>query len=201
LSKRPFDLLVLDVMLPDMNGFELCARLRAIPAYQSVPVLFLTAKNTLEQKIMGLSLGADDYITKPFNPEELRARVMARLRHLQHQPQREAVLEFSGLRMDLAARRVFALSGQHREEIRLTKKEFNLLAFLAGKPDTLRSREQILSAVWPDDVNVTERTVDSHISKLRRKLGVHADRIESVHAEGYRFNPAAPSEIHSSRAA
>ncbi|BBY26139.1 response regulator transcription factor [Mycolicibacterium sediminis] len=169
------DLVVLDVMLPGFDGLEVCRRIQSA---RSIPVLMLTARSDETDMLVGLGIGADDYLTKPFSMRELVARVRVLLRRVE----RVAVsppLSFGAYRIDLRARRV------HRgdDEIHLTKLEFDVLAFLAERPRAAVSRETLLEHVWGWTSDTETRTVDSHVKALRRKLG--PGLIRTVHGVGY----------------
>ena len=169
------DLVVLDVMLPGFDGLEVCRR---IQAERSVPVLMLTARSDETDMLIGLGIGADDYLTKPFSMRELVARVRVLLRRIERAGEAQA-LSVGRYRLDLQERRV-----HHGErEVHLTRIEFDLLAFLAGRPRTAVTRDTLLEYVWGWAPGVESRTVDSHVKALRRKLG--ADLIRTVHGVGY----------------
>ncbi len=171
------DVLVLDWMLPDEDGLRFLARLRRTPRYEALPVLMLTARASERDRVEGLLGGADDYLTKPFSSAELAARLTALLRR-SRAPER---IERGPLRIELAAARVF-LEGA---EVALTRREFDLLAFLAAHPGRVYSREELLERVWGADFLGTLRTVDQHVAQLREKLG--SGWIETVRGRGYRF--------------
>jgi two-component system phosphate regulon response regulator PhoB len=180
---RP-DAVLLDIMLPDLLGTEVFKRLRRNPATASVPVVFLTARGEEVDRVVGFELGADDYVVKPFSPRELVLRVQALLRRSEGTAEPASpVLERGGIRLD-ATRHEVAARGQTLE---LTPIEFKLLAHLMGRPGRVLSRDQLLEDVWGADVFVTERTVDTHIKRLRSKLGRASDRIETIRGVGYRF--------------
>jgi len=179
-ARRP-DLVVLDVMLPGMDGIELLARLRRrSDAY----VILLTARSDETDKIVGLSVGADDYVTKPFSPRELVARVKAALRRLHAPPGApdQEVLSFERLRVDVGGRRVW-MDG---EIVTLTEIEFDLLAVLARHPGIVLTRAQLIEQVWGHDFYGEERVVDVHLGHVRRKLGANHG-IATVRGVGYRF--------------
>jgi DNA-binding response OmpR family regulator len=169
------DVVVLDVMLPGFDGLEVCRR---IQARRAVPVLMLTARAEETDLLVGLGVGADDYLSKPFSMRELVARVHALLRRVERAARSEAVVA-GNLRVDLVERRV-EVAGQ---EVRLTRTEFDLLAHLVVRPRAAVSRESLLAEVWGWDDATGTRTVDSHIKALRRKLGT--DLIRTVHGVGY----------------
>lgn len=184
------DIVILDIMLPGFDGIDVTRRVRAV---KSTPILILTARATELDKVLGLELGADDYLTKPFSMRELQARVSAILRRsemvrAQSRP-REAteIISFSGLTIDTAAHEV--TSGGER--VMLTATEFSLLKLLASNHGRVFSREFLLEEVWGNDAVVFDRTIDSHIQRLRKKLGgpdSPGDYIETVWGVGYRFN-------------
>lgn len=178
------DLVVLDWMLPGMSGVDLARRLRAERRTHEVPVIMLTARADEQDKLLGLDAGADDYLTKPFSPRELNARVKAVLRRRAPQMTDEAV-EIAGLRLDPAARRV-TVAG---DTVSLGPTEFRLLHFFMTHTDRVYSRAQLLDQVWGDHVFVEERTVDVHIRRLRKALEAtrHDRLIETVRSAGYRF--------------
>lgn len=184
LSPEPFALLILDLMLPGAHGFDV---LKALRAESDVPVLVLSARNDASDKVRALELGADDYVSKPFWPEELVARIRARLRR----PvlQRSGLLEAGELAIDLGARRV-RVAG---EEVELTRVEFDLLAALARRAGAAVSRAWLVEHVLDPDREGTERTLDVHVSRLRKKLGSCGRCVATVWGVGYRLErPAAP---------
>jgi two-component system, OmpR family, alkaline phosphatase synthesis response regulator PhoP len=181
------DLVVLDIMMPVMDGFETCRRLKADPATASIPVLFLTAKTSEVDEVVGLELGADDYIQKPISPRTLVARVKAVLRRrgtpAMDSEGAQKVLKTGSLEIDRSSYTVKV----GKKEVFFPKKEFEVLALLAAHPGKVYSREALLNAVWGTDVVVIDRTVDVHIRKIREKLGHEAEMIETVKGVGYRF--------------
>ncbi len=174
------DLVVLDLMLPGLDGLEVCRR---IQRQRPVPVLMLTARDSETDLLVGLAVGADDYLTKPFSPRELVARVHAILRRVDRAAEaaEEALeaLHLGNVELDLSTRRAW----RDGEAVHLTPTEFDILALLAGKPDMVFTRERLLSSVWGYRDGFGARTVDSHVQALRRKLG--ADVIRTVHGVGY----------------
>lgn len=176
------DIVLLDWMLPLMSGIEVCRQMRRIPATRDVPIILLTARGEETDKVRGLDSGADDYITKPFSPAELIARIRAVLRR--SHPELEAdSLAFEDLAMDLVAHRV----RRGNREVHLGPTEFRLLRHLLQNPGRVFSREQLLDAVWGRDVYVEPRTVDVHIRRLRKALndGNESDLIRTVRSAGY----------------
>ncbi len=176
------DLVVLDWMLPLMSGIEVCRRLRRMPELRSVPIVILTARGEEADKVRGLEGGADDYITKPFSPVELIARIRALLRRAQPDLTSETLI-FADLSMDLAAHKV----RRDGRAVHLGPTEFRLLHYLLRHPGRVFSREQLLDAVWGRDVYVEARTVDVHIRRLRKAINGEgeADLIRTVRAAGY----------------
>ena len=180
--ERP-DLIILDIMLPDSDGLEICKAIRAHPELGAVPVIFLTARASETDRIVGLELGANDYIVKPFFVRELIARIKI---HFRGQPPVSKLLKSGDLELDRARCRV-ELAGK---EISLTATEFRLLEFLMSRPGVVFSREQLLDAVWGHDRAVTDRTVDVYILRLRQKIEAEGGQafIRSVRGFGYSFN-------------
>ncbi len=181
--KHAPDLAILDVMMPGLDGFEVCKRLRQEPGTSALPILMLTAKAEEADRVLGLELGADDYLTKPFGVRELQARVKALLRRAEAQGVAPEVLRVGKLTVD-AARRVVTAGGK---EVALTATEFNLLRALAERRGRVVSREDLISLARGDDVAVVDRTVDVHVAALRRKLGRFGELIETVRGVGYRL--------------
>jgi two-component system alkaline phosphatase synthesis response regulator PhoP len=175
------DLIVLDIMLPRMNGFEVCETLRA--ENNQVPVIMLTARDDDMDKIMGLELGADDYLTKPFNPHELVARVRAVLRRHENRDGEPGKLRVGDLEIDLNRREVHIGSGV----IALRTQEFEVLKILMEKPGWVFTREQLLSLAWGFDFYGQTRTVDVHIAQIRRRIQKSRVRIETVTGIGYKL--------------
>ena len=177
-----FDLLLLDVMLPGKSGYDVCREVRA--KKPELPIIILTARSHEAEKILGLELGADDYVTKPFSPLELRARIKARLRHVQNSP--PSSYAFSSLRVNLD--RMEVLDGNRA--IELTALEFKLLIALIQNAGRVLSRDRILDLVWNTNAVVTDRVVDTHIANLRKKLEPNgSSHISSIRGTGYRFDP------------
>lgn len=179
------DLVLLDLMLPGMDGVELCAAIRRDPATTRIPVIMVTAKGEESDIVLGLGVGADDYITKPFSPRELVARVKAALRRgvlAEPVPDRELIV-LGKLEVDSSRHRV-AWDGR---EVRLTATEFRLLRYLASHPGRVFTREQLLDRALGDNVVVVDRNIDVHIRGIRKKLGVEPPPVETVRGVGYRM--------------
>jgi two-component system phosphate regulon response regulator PhoB len=175
-------LIVLDVMLPEVDGLEVCKILRAESRTASIPILMLTAKATEIDRVLGLELGADDYLTKPFSPRELTLRVRNLLGRRAAEVTQE-LLQIGAIRIDLGRHEVTARG----KRVDLTATEFKLVALLAQRRGRVQSREQLLRDVWEYDTLIDTRTVDTHIRRLREKLGAAADHLETVRGVGYRL--------------
>ncbi len=177
------DLVLVDLMLPGMDGLEVCRHLRSNNRTASIPVIMLTAKSAESDRVVGLELGADDYVTKPFSPRELAARVKAVLRRMHPARLQTDTIRRRGLLIDRTRRQV-CLNGS---PIDLTATEFRLLQFLAEHPGRVFSRSELIDAALGTEISVTNRTVDVHITGLRKKLGPSCDLVETVRGFGYRF--------------
>lgn len=181
------DLLVLDLMLPGMDGLEVCRKLRSNPKFQQIPIIMLTAKGEEIDKVLGLEFGADDYMTKPFSPRELLARIKARLRRLNSQEEVDAQIISRGeLRVDVTGFRVHVRG----EETELTPKEFELLRVLVAHPGKVYSRDELLERIWGYEYDGDTRTVDVHVRHLRLKVErdpSNPEYIETLRGIGYRF--------------
>jgi DNA-binding response OmpR family regulator len=182
------DLILLDVMLPETDGFQLCGEIRRSPVLARTPVLFLTARSDEVDRVLGLEIGGDDYMTKPFSPRELVARVKAHLRRVERD-QEPASTALGPFRLDATARRVFL----HERELALTSTEFKLLEFFLQHPGRAYSRDQLLEEVWGQQRFVTPRTVDVHVRRLREQIEEQPDDpryLTTVRGFGYRFEDA-----------
>jgi DNA-binding response OmpR family regulator len=184
LSQRPPSALILDVNLPEMNGFELCRRLRQESATRRLPILMLTARTSESDKVLGLTLGADDYVTKPFSLRELEARLHALLRRAQEDVPSDFIYDDGTLYLD-PTHFIARVEGR---EIKLTRKEFALLVLLARNAGRTLTREYLLDRIWGLAYSGATRTLDVHVHNLRKKLG-HEAYIETVVGIGYRFRP------------
>jgi phosphate regulon transcriptional regulator PhoB len=182
LQEKP-DVVLVDLMLPGMDGLEVCRRLRADSRTAAIPLIMLTAKSGESDRVVGLELGADDYVTKPFSPRELTARVRALLRRTEGYHEPPALLRRGDLVIDLERREVTCGD----RAIELTATEFRLLHFLTSHPGRVYSRGELIDNVLGRDVEVLDRTVDVHILALRKKLGKHGALVETVRGFGYRF--------------
>jgi DNA-binding response OmpR family regulator len=178
------DAAVIDVNLPGMSGLTLVELLRAEPKTAALPILLLTALNQGQDKVRGLQRGADDYVTKPYDPAELSARIDALLRRANRSAAPSMLLTFKDLKVDLTRREV-TVKGDF---VSLRKKEFELLTFFLKHRGQLLTRERISRALWSDDVIVTDNTLSAHLKSLRTQLGIYGQQLETLIGEGYRFN-------------
>ena len=183
IKKKIPDLIVLDIMLPGMSGLDLCKKIRASEELSNIAIILLTAKGEEIDRIVGFEIGADDYVTKPFSVRELilRAKVILKKSTIDVE---EKLLEYASISMNLSAHKVTA----NGAEILLTALEFKLLKHLLKRKGRVQSRDQLLSDVWQLSTEVTTRTVDTHIKRLREKLGKSGDLIQTIRGVGYRFN-------------
>ena len=178
-----YSLILLDVMMGEMSGFRMAQLLKSKPETAKVPVIFCTAKDTEDDTVAGLNLGADDYIAKPFSIREVLARVRSVLRRTAGTQEESEVVAFEGLSLDLRSKRCTL----DDEPLALTKKEFEILALLLAHRGTIFSREEILHRVWSDEVIVLDRTIDVNITRLRRKIGRYGEHIVTRLGYGYGF--------------
>ncbi len=176
-------LIILDLMLPEMDGKDICRALKSNPSTQSIPILMLTAKAEEVDRIVGFELGADDYVTKPFSPKELVLRVKAILRRKEVPQEGEKIIQIGDLLIDIDRHHVAV----KKDPVRLTSTEFKLLVELASKKGRVLSREHLLDKVWGYTYEGYARTVDTHIRRVREKLGPSGDYIETIRGVGYRF--------------
>lgn len=186
LDTQAIDLIILDVMLPKMDGFELCKRLRQESKWSMIPIIMLTARGEEVDRIVGLELGADDYIVKPFSPRELMLRIKAILRRkiVPTQENPKDIIEVGILRIDIPRHKVTI----NEKEIILTAMEFKLLITLVSRQGRVQSRDRLLNDVWEMNSEVTTRTIDTHVKRLRQKLGKVGRYIETIRGHGYRFS-------------
>ena len=184
-NNNDFSLILLDLMLPDGSGLDLCKKTKGNPDTESIPIIILTAKDDEVDKVVGLELGADDYVTKPFSVRELILRVKAILkRGIKKSDLVEVERQFGDLKIDVDSHEVHVDSSQ----IQLTALEFRLLRQLVDKRGRVQSRDQLLSEVWGYNSDVTTRTVDTHIKRLREKLGSMGKYVQTIRGVGYKFS-------------
>ncbi len=184
LSEKP-DLIILDIMMPIFDGYEVCKKIRATKGFEKTPVVFLTAKAGEYDEILGLELGANDYITKPISPKKLIARVKSNLRKTGNQDGKlvNEKITVGPLTIDRELYTIYL----HGKKVFFPRKEFEVLFYLASSPGKVFSRETLLKDVWGSDVFVVDRTIDVHIRKIREKLDKDSDLIETIKGIGYRF--------------
>ncbi len=185
LDQKP-DLIILDIMMPKMDGFQTCQKIRQTKGFETTPIIFLTAKSGEIDEIKGLNLGADDYIQKPISPKLIIARVNSNLRKGDLSKSiggKSNTISIGPIEIDKEKYTILV----DKKNIIFPKKEFEILSYLAVNPGKVFPREQILSDVWGNDIYVVERTIDVHVRKIREKLGEYADLIETVKGVGYRF--------------
>ena len=179
----PPDLALLDLMLPDMSGVEICRRFRADEKLRNMSIVMVTAKGEEIDRVIGFEVGADDYVVKPFSARELALRVRAILRRSEGQPSEKNAITFGPFHIDMGAHRAWS----NEEELSLTALEFRLLITLIERRGLVQTREKLLEDVWNMDPNMNTRTVDKHVQRLRQKLGAAANYIDTIRGVGYRF--------------
>ncbi len=184
IQKKKPDLLILDLMLPGMSGLDLCKEIRADKSLQNLAIIMLTAKGEEVDRIIGFELGADDYVTKPFSVRELILRVKVILKKQTDTTENNELVEFGPIKLNLDAHEVLI----NDDEIILTALEFKLLKHLIQRRGRVQTRDQLLGDVWGYSSEITTRTVDTHIKRLREKLGTVGDYIQTVRGVGYRLN-------------
>lgn len=181
------DLVVLDIAMPKLNGYEVCKKIREDESKKNIPIIFLTAKITELDELKGFEVGADDYIKKPISPKMLVARIKSKLKRFETEKLLSVnnghVIKVGPLQINLDKYEVLI----DNEKIILPKKEFAVLAYLANKPGKVFPRERILNDVWGENIFVVERTIDVHVRKIREKLGKYSELIETIKGVGYRF--------------
>lgn len=188
LTKRSYALILLDIMLPDGSGLDLCKKLKTDPKFGSIPIIILTARDDEVDKVVGFELGADDYVTKPFSVRELILRIKVVLKRGINQNEQKEFLEierqFGDLKIDIDSHEVFV----NTKQINLTALEFKLLIQLVDRRGRVQSRDQLLSDVWGYSSEITTRTVDTHIKRLREKLGDMGKYVQTIRGVGYKFS-------------
>ncbi len=183
-QKQPVDLVILDIMLPGIDGLEVCKRIKSDEKLGAIPVVMLTAKGEEIDRVLGFELGADDYVVKPFSPRELILRIKAVLKRGKVQENRDDIVAADRIVIDVPRHKVFV----NKKEVEFTLMEFKLLLTLIKRRGRVQSREELLDGVWDVASDVTTRTIDTHVKRLREKLGRQCGRlIETVRGIGYRF--------------
>lgn len=187
LRHKDFKLIILETELPDGDGIEFCSEIQNSHAH--IPIIFLTANTKLADKVLSFSAGADDYITKPFHPLELRARLEARIRKNSQISFEADIFKWKELQIIKRRQEVQILTENSKNKIELTSLEYKLLIYFAYKAGEVIHRDQILTDIWGEEIYVSHRSVDTHVSKIRKKLGPVSYILESIHGSGYKFNP------------
>jgi DNA-binding response OmpR family regulator len=194
LRTERFDLILLDVVLPDEDGFQLCAFLMNDERTRELPIIFLTGASEVSQRVMGITLGAEDYIAKPFAPAELRARVMARLRKVESGQVKRECVRLGEFLFDLSSQKASFRGEGGDHLLQLTPIEFRLLFHFARHAGVIFTRDQLMTAVWGENIHCIDRTVDVHVSKLRKKIAPSACALRAAHGVGYSLVPKAEVE-------
>jgi len=188
LGRSVVDLIVMELDLPDGSGFSLCQEIKGNEILSAIPIVFLTARVQLTDRIEGFKAGADDYVIKPFDSLELILRIDARLRKSQLGTHPESSIQLGNLTLSVPYQKAAVKEAGIERDLKLTPTEFRLLYFFIKNEGAILTREQLLSTVWNGDVQVLTRTIDKHISTLKKKLGSQANSIQSIHSRGYRFS-------------
>ncbi len=183
LDRFPVDLIILDIMLPKMDGFEVCKHIKHDKKLYCIPIIMLTARGEEMDRVVGLELGADDYMVKPFSPRELLLRIKAIFRRGKPREVVKNILVSDKLKVDTERHSVKV----DKKEVKLTRMEFNLLVTLMQRKGRVQSRDRLLNDVWSMDAEVTTRTIDTHVKRLRKKLGKIGEKIETIRGIGYKF--------------
>jgi len=183
IDKEEIHLVILDIMLPGMDGFEVCKEMKKDDRFKAIPIIMLTAKGEETDRVVGFELGADDYVVKPFSPRELALRVKAILKRKRPSEETQDIISIDKLKIDIPRHKVTV----NKKEIKLTLMEFNLLLTLVQRRGRVQTREKLLDDVWNIDSEVTTRTIDTHVKQVRHKLGKAGKLIETVRGLGYRF--------------
>ncbi len=183
-----FDLILLDIGLPDGDGLEFCADLRTRKSTQETPIIFLTGKDEISAKSIGFSLGAEDYIVKPFNVAEVKLRCVSKLRKYLERDRREAVQTIGDLRFEVPSQRAFLRKDGGEKRLDLTPTGFKLLFYFCQNESQIFTRDQLISAIWGQGTFIVERTVDTHIGAIRKQLVGSSTTIQAVHGYGYRLS-------------
>lgn len=190
-SSSHFDLILLDIGLPDQDGFNVYTDIRELQTFERTPILFLTGNSDLESKLKAFSLGADDYIVKPFSAKEFRAKISAKLRNLKHTEHVLETFKKGPFQFNLSLQKAQVIDDAGIQgNLELTANQFKILVFLAKNEGNIISRDLLLQEIWGDGLNVTNRTIDSHVYSIRKQLGEYSKYIKSVHGKGYCFSLA-----------
>ncbi|MFK8138566.1 MAG: response regulator transcription factor [Bdellovibrionales bacterium] len=188
LQLRKYDLILLDLILPDGNGYQIISYMKQYSLLKDIPTIILSSKISIENKVLGLNLGANDYMEKPFHPVELTARIENKINKNQSKAL-DKIIDLNQLKIDLVVQSVSLVSQNIENRINLTPIEFKILCYLAKHSHQVFSRDEIIEKIWGDSIHIQARNVDTHITSIRKKLIHLAGCIESVYGSGYRFNP------------
>ena len=187
LKKSLFDLLILDIGLPDGDGLRFCSELKTSDQHNLIPVFILTGNRSLQEKIIGFQLGIEDFLVKPFEPLELKLRIESRLKKINQSKETKDVLILGNIRIHFSIQRVTIELATGSSTIELSSTEFKIFSFLARHQDSVKSRDQIISVVWGECIHLSDRTIDSHMSRIRKKISLSDCSIEAVQNSGYRI--------------
>ena len=186
LAEDLYDLIVLDINLPDGDGLRYCSELKASPLFLSIPVFVLSGKKSIQEKTLGFQIGIEDYIVKPFEPIELKMRISSRLKKIAEQKIKNIVVSFGNIEVDISKHKVCIRNNNGEIAVELSSKGFKIFLFLIQNKDNVKTREQIIDAVWGDGLNLSDRAIDSHISRIRGKITNSNVIIEPIIGVGYR---------------
>lgn len=188
LDSIDFDLIILDIHLPDGDGLRFCSEIKSIPIASEIPIFVLTSKSTIVEKTLGFQLGIDDFIAKPFDPFELKLRVDSKIKKAEDYKKNTAMVKVGNLTLNCTTQQTSIAGVDTIEDVTLSSKEFHLLVFLAKQVDQVKSREQIIATVWGPSINLTDRTIDSHLSRIRKKIINSNVEIVAIPGSGYRLS-------------
>jgi two-component system phosphate regulon response regulator PhoB len=194
LRKEKHNLVLLDVGLPDGDGFHFYSMIKNDDSFKDIPVIFLTSRDSVADKVMGISLGADDYMNKPFLAAELKARVEMRIKKSLDRNEQGKVIKKGDLEINLSEQRAYLNSINAKLDLGLTPLEFKLLTLLVSHEENVFSREQLLNQVWGNNTYLTDRCIDTHVYTLRKKLGSISNWVQSVYGQGYRLSRRSAKE-------
>lgn len=187
LHHNPYDLLILDIELPGIDGIRFCAEIKASEQLENLPIIFVSSRDGIEDKVLGFSVGADDYIQKPFDLRELHARVEAKLRRRIQEKERQENYVCGAFRVNINQQKIFLVTDAGDQDLELSSLEFKLLLYFLNHEGHILSRSQIIDRVWGQGTFIGERTVDTHVYILRKKLDAKSGYIRAVPGEGYKF--------------
>ena len=188
LMEHTFDMFIIDLSLPDGNGLNFCTKIRNDKSYQKIPIFIISSNTDIYTKIASLELGADDYITKPAHPIELKTKIKNKFKRLQEEMGVSNLYKVDKFDIDYEKRRVsLELSDGSRKEVELTNKEFDLFALLAKNEGRVFSRQDLIDRAWSTNINITDRVIDTHVASIRKKISPYSEYVSSEYGIGYRF--------------